>query len=212
VSRLDLDPENPPPSLEEQYELASGTSDLGLPRGEGAGAQGILAAAAWNEVRMGTALMRLRAQWESARPHKRVPRPVAVLRAAGLSKEQAKRLHNRERVAFGLSYYEAKRALRQRIPEYQQAIDNLVFFCLRGGKEESEALAASLLDRWLDDPSAAPQPGTPERELWAHIEDCLSRARAGLRSGMRGSTENERTRQELDAIGSELGLTQPPKG
>ena len=190
MSRSTFDPADPPPTLEEQYELASGTSDLGLPRGEGAGAQGILAAAAWTESRMGTALMRLRRQWEQARPHKRVPRPVALLRAAGMSKEDAKRQHNREKVTFAVAFYGAKKALQRRIPEYQHVVDQLTVHAVRIGLvEDADTTAAAVVDRWLDDPRGTPA-ADGERALWAHLEGCLSRARAGLKLGIRGRTNN----------------------
>jgi hypothetical protein len=186
VPRSAADPNNPPVTLEEQYEGASGTSDLGLPPGEGAGAQGILAAAAWNEVHMGTALMRLRTQWESGKPHKRQPRPVDVLRGAGLTREQARRVHNRERVVFGLAFYQAKKALRERIPEYEEVLHQLTVRAVFLGCEAPETMAAALLDRWLEDPDG--EPAADQLRLWQYLRDCLNNAKRGVRGGMRGLT------------------------
>lgn len=184
-----VDPRDPPPSVEEQYLLASGTPNLGLPHGPGVGAQGILAAAAWTESHMGTVLMRLRTQWDRAKPHKRMPRSVEVLRSAGLPKDQAKRMHNRERVTFALAFYQAKKELRAKIPEYQQVVDELAAVAIRGGRESAEALAIAVLDRWLDDPKRGPD-DVAGAWLWTYIGDCISVARAGISSGMRGLTRN----------------------
>jgi hypothetical protein len=190
VTKQRLDPKDPPPSLEEQYECATSTMDLGLPRGDSGGAQGILAAAAWTEVHLGSALRRLRAQWESARPKKKIPRSVEVLRAAGFTREQARRQHNREKVTFALAFYEEKKALRQRIPEYQQVLDQLTVQAARLGLESADSKATAVLNRWLDDPQARAEFGSDGEALLKHLADCLSRARAQLRLGMRGRTNH----------------------
>lgn len=178
-------------SLAEQYECATVTSNLGLPHGDGAGAQGILAAAAWNEVALGSDLRRLRVQWENARPRKKVPRPVKVLKDAGLNKEQAKRQHNRELVQCALTYSQEKKALKQRIPEYAQALDVLLTKAVVLGIEEPEAKAILVLDRWLEAPLRVPE-GAEEAKLWRCITDSLNAAKQALVQGMRGHTRNER--------------------
>lgn len=179
------------PSLEESYAKATLTSDLGLPHGDGAGAQGVLAAAAWTEVHMGSALRRLRTQWESSRPRKKLPRPVSVLRAGGMTKEQAKRQHNRERIAFALTYHRERRSLAIRIPEYEQALEQLYARAVTTGMEEPSK-ASTVLDRWLED--QADEPRDPDEWLlWRYLQDCLNRARAALQQGMQGHTAHERT-------------------
>jgi hypothetical protein len=184
-----IDPQHPPPSLEEQYEVATVTSDLGLPHGAGAGAQGILAAAAWTEVHMGSALRRMRAQWDSIRPVKKAARPYELLRGAGWSREAARALHNRERVQNGLTYIGEKKAARRRLREYDEVLQQLALHAVKLGIEEPDTHAQAVLDRWLDDPNAAPD-SMGERQLWVYLGDCLNRARAGLKLGMRGITNH----------------------
>lgn len=191
MSRGTLDPKNPPPSLEEQYECATGTMDLGLPRGDAAGAQGILAAAAWTEVHMGSALRRLRAQWEYARPRKKTPRPYELLKAGGMNRVQAKRQHNRELVQCALTYSREKKALKLRIPEYPQVLENLMVHAVSVGIEEPEAKAIVVLDRWLEDAQRDPQDGQ-EAQLLEYLGNCLNRARQALVQGMRGHTKHEK--------------------
>lgn len=189
------DPRDPPRTAEELYACAASTSDLGLPHGDGAGAQGILAAAAWTEVHLGSALRRLRTQWENARPHKKAPRPMELLRSAGMTREQARRLHNREKVTFALAYYTEKKALRLAIPEYQQALDQLVVQAAKLGIEDGDAKARAVLDRWLDDPKAqADEDGSAA--LLEYLRVCLNNAKRGLQEGMRGRTNHHPSRIE----------------
>lgn len=185
-----VDPKDPPRTAEELYSCATVTSDLGLPHGDGAGAQGILAAAAWTEVHLGSVLRRLRAAWDACRPHRRHPRPVSVLRAAGMTRDQAKRLHNRERVTFALTYHRERMALRHRIPEYLQALDALMAEAVRIGCDRPDTVAVSVLDRWLE----GTEPGlgdVSEARLMVYLQDCLARARSALRLGMRGQTTHQ---------------------
>jgi hypothetical protein len=179
------------PSLSEQYEVAAVTSNLGLPHGEGTGAQGILAAAAWTEVHLGSDLRRLRTQWENGKPRKKVPRPLQLLKTSGMTREQAKRQHNRERVAFALTYHREKLALKARIPEYAHVLDALMAEAVRLGIEEADTKALAVLDRWLEDADRAPQDET-EAALLGYLRNCLSRAKAALQQGMRGHTKHER--------------------
>lgn len=189
MTRRPIDPNDPPPSLEEQYALATVTSDLGLPRGDAAGSQGILAAAAWTEVHLGSALRRLRSAWDSAQPRRRLPRPVSVLRAAGMTREQAKRQHNRERMSFALTYHRERMALRQRIPEYLQVLDALMAEAVRLEIERPDTIALAVLNRWLEDAEAGLGDAI-EAPLMVYLRDCLARARAALRQGMRGHTKH----------------------
>lgn len=179
------------PTLEEQYAVASSTSDLGLPHGDGAGAQGILAAAAWTEVHLGSALRRLRTQWENSLPRRKAPRSHAQLMAAGMTSKQATRQHAREAISNRLTHEREKRALKLRIPEYRQVWDALMVQAVRNGSDQADAKALAVLDRWLDDPRAQPDPYTGEHSLWAYLTDCLNRAQAGLRQGVGGHTKHE---------------------
>lgn len=203
--RRAVDPRDPPPSLEEQYECATVTSNLGLPHGAGAGAQGILAAAAWSEVHLGSALRRLRTQWENGRPRKKVPRPVQLLRASGFTREQAKRQHNRERVQFAMTYHREKLALKARIPEYPRVLDALMAQAVSLGIEEADTVALAVLERWLEDPQCAAH-DQAHAQLLEYLRNCLNRARAALKQGMRGHTKHEAERQEDDEIRGALGL------
>lgn len=172
-----------PPTLDESYAVAVGHGDLSD------GAQGILAAAAWTEVQFDSALRRLRTEWENSRPRKKVPRSVEVLRGAGFTREQARRQHNREKVQFALAFYSEKVALRRRIPEHQQVLDQLTVHAVRLGMESADTRAAAVLARWLDDPGAVPE--EPDAALWTYLCDCLNRARAALRLGVSGHTKHE---------------------
>lgn len=178
------------PSLAERYAVASTTSDLGLPHGEGTGAQGILAAAAWTEVHMGSALRRLRSQWDSARPRKKIARPVSALRAAGMARDQAKRLHNRELVGFAVAHHREKEALKRRISEYALVLEGLMVHAAYEGIDEPAPKALAVLDRWLDDEQQMPR-DIDEARLWSYLRDCMNRAKAALREGVRGHTKHE---------------------
>lgn len=178
------------PSLLEQYQVASSTSDLGLPHGDGAGAQGILAAAAWTEVHLGSALWRLAAAWEIAKPRKKVARTAAMLRAAGMPRDQAKSLHKRELVSFAVAHHREKEALKRRIPEYAAVLEALMVHASLEGIEDPGPKALAVLDRWLDDPKRVPA-DIDQARLWSHLRDCLSRARAALQQGVRGHTKHE---------------------
>jgi hypothetical protein len=194
VTRTPSKPGDPPPSLEEQYSVACVTSNLGLPHGPGAGAQGILAAAAWSEVHLGSALRRLRTQWENGKPRKKIPRAYEALKASGMTKVQAKRQHNRERVTFALTYHREKLALKARIPEYAHVLDALMSEAVRLGIEEPDTKALAVLDRWLEQPDRAPR-DEAEGQLLAYLRNCLSRAKAALQAGMRGHTKNEKVEE-----------------
>jgi hypothetical protein len=179
------------PSLAEQYECATVTSDLGLPIGDAAGAQGVLAAAAWTEVHLGSALRRLRIQWENARPRKKTPRAYELLKAGGMTRVQAKRQHNRELVQCALTYSREKKALKLRIPEYPQALESLMVHAVWIGIEEPEAKAMAVLDRWLENPQRAPE-SVEDARLWEYIGGCVNEARVALMRGMRGHTKHEK--------------------
>lgn len=191
MTRRPYDDKNPPVSLEERYAVAVNTTDLGLPNEEGAtGAQGVLAAAAWSEVSMGSPLRRLRSQWDSARPRRRVARPVSVLTSAGLSTRDAKRQHKRERIALHITYRREKEALQRRIPEYAIVLEALVAEAVHMGIDRPEVKAFAVLDEWLEDAEHAPiDPG--EARLWTFLRDCYNAARQALVQGMRGHTKHE---------------------
>lgn len=199
------DPRDPPRTAEELYACAASTSDLGLPHGDGAGAQGILAAAAWTEVHLGSALRRLRTAWENGRPVKKAPRPYELLKAGGMDRAQARRQYNRERVQCSLTYAREKKALKLRIPEYPHVLENLMVHAVHVGIEEADTKALAVLDRWLENPDRAPG-DQEEAQLLAYLNDCLNRAKAALRLGMRGQTKNEQERRDLEAIRTDLGL------
>jgi hypothetical protein len=184
------------PTLTEQYALASVTSDLGLPRGPetGTGAQGILAAAAWTEVSLGSALRRLRSQWDSNHPARKLPRPIQTLRAVGMTREEARQQHHRERMEFALSYHRAKTDLKHRIPEYRQAADLLMTQAVRLGFDEPDAVALAVLNQWLEDPTQPAHGDAQQARLGQYLCDCLSRARAALVQGMAGHTKHELSR------------------
>lgn len=181
--------DDPPRSLEEIYARATMTDNLGLPIGPGAGAQGILAAAAWSEVHMGSALRRLRAQWDREKPVRKIPRPVEVLRAAGLSREQARVLHGRERAAFSTAYQLEKQAIRLRIHEFRQVLDHLTVHAAAWGLDRPDVLALDVLGQWLDDPNA-PHGSADASRLRCYLDDCLNRARQSLRLSLRGRTNH----------------------
>jgi hypothetical protein len=184
-----VDPKDPPPSLEEQYSVACVTSNLGLPHGPGAGAQGILAAAAWSEVHLGSALRRLRTQWDREKPTRKIPRPPEVLKAAGLTRDQARELHRRERITFNVAYQVEKRATQLRIHEFRQVFDHLTLKAAAWGVERPDVLALDVLGAWLDDPR--PAVGTVEAaRMLQHLNDCLNRARQSLRLSMAGRTNH----------------------
>lgn len=183
------------PTLDETYALATGTGDLSLPpHGEGVGAQGILAAAAWSDVHLGSALRRLGTAWEAARPKKKTPRPYELLKTGGMTRVQAKRQHNRELVQCALTYSREKKALKLRIPEYHQVLESLMVHAVWIGIEEAEARAFAVLDRWLENANRAPE-SMEEAQLWQYMADCLNRARAALRQGVQGHTEHEITNE-----------------
>jgi hypothetical protein len=189
VSRPLESNDNPPVTLEEVYGRACTTSDLGLPIGDGAGAQGILAAAAWSEVHLGSALRRLRTQWDRERPVKRIPRPVEVLRAAGLSRDEAREVHRRERITFNAEYAIQRQAVQLRVREFRQVLDHLTMQAATWGIERPDVRALDALGAWLDDPRS-PADSTDAARLLTYINDCLNRARQSLRLSMRGRTNH----------------------
>lgn len=189
MSRRTVDPQDPPPSLEEQYECATVTSDLGLPRGDAAGAQGILAAAAWTEVHLGSALRRLRTQWETEKPTRKMPRTREQLMAAGLSRDQARGHHKRQRLEFAQSYYRQRIALFARLRELPEVRDQLTMYAAARGFEDADLKALTVLHRWLENRGDPPF-GEDGRELWSYLDDCLSNAKRALPQGMRGRTNN----------------------
>lgn len=88
------------PCIEEQYEVASNTSDLSVSTHQ-RGAVDIIVAMAWSENRLGGALLRLHSQWESSeKPAKRIPRAVKQFLALGLKPEKAEESHQHEKALF----------------------------------------------------------------------------------------------------------------
>lgn len=204
MTRAPLDEKNPPVSLEEQYSLACNTSDLGLPT-SGVGAQGILAAAAWTEVSLGSALRRLRTQWEAAKPVRKHPRSKQQLVAAGLSRDQARAKAGRERIEFALAYYRERTAVIRSLREFSEASEHLMTYAAGLGMDDADVKAFTVLQQWLDRRGQASF-GDDGRQLMAYLDECMAAARAALQQGMRGHTKHERDREELDAIARELGL------
>lgn len=189
MKRAEHPDDDPPRSIEEIYGRATMTDNLGLPLGPGTGAQGILAAAAWSEVHVGSALRRLRTQYDRDRPVRKIPRPVEVLRAAGLSRDQARELHHRERATFATAYQIERQGLRLRIKEFRQVLEHLTVHAAKWGLERPEVLALDVLGQWLDDPKAS-QSNAEAARLRCYLDDCLNRARQSLRLGMRGRTNH----------------------
>lgn len=179
-----------PPTLAEVYAVVVANGDVSLPGGNEGGAQGILAAAAWTEITMGTPLRRLRSEWDIAKPRKKIARPIAALRAGGMKREQAKRQHNRELVSFAVAHHREKEALKRRIPEYTAVLEGLIMHAASDGIDDPGAKALAVLDRWLDDEQRAPA-DIDEARLWTYLRDCLNRAKAALRQGAAGHTKHE---------------------
>ena len=181
---------DPPPSLEERYAVAAVTSNLGLPHGAGAGAQGILAAAAWTEVHLGSALRRLRDQWERDRPVRHHPRTREQLMDAGMTREAARATHKREKLELAQSYYRRRLAAFASLRDLPAAREALTLHAAALGMEDCDVKALTVLQQWLDrrsDPSFGPD----GYELMAYLDDCLNRARAALKAGMRGKTNHQ---------------------
>ena len=65
----------------------------------------------------------------------------------------------------------------------------LTVHAVRLGIEEPDTTARTVLDHWLDDQNAEVY-RPDERSLRAYLDDCLNMARAGLRQGVRGRTNN----------------------
>lgn len=180
------------PSLDERYAVATSTSDLGLPIGDGAGTQGILAAAAWTEVHLGSALRRLRDQWERDKPIRHYPRTRQQLTASGLTREAARAAHKRERLELAQSYYRRRLAAFAGLRELPEAREALTLHAAGLGMEDADTKALTVLQQWLDhrpDPSF----GEDGQKLLAYLDDCLARARFELGRGVRGHTKHERT-------------------
>lgn len=178
-----------PVTLEERYAAASSTSDLGLPHGDGAGAQGILAAAAWTEVHLGSALRRLRDQWEREKPVRRQPRTREQLIAAGIPAKVARAEHRRQEQNLAVAYARQLLAVMRHLREWPAAHEALTLYASGLGLEDADSLAFTVLRRWLRDPRN-PLTAPNERRLWAYLDECLNAARFGLRQGMRGRTNN----------------------
>lgn len=88
------------PCIEEQYEVASNTSDLSVSTHQ-RGAVDIIVAVAWSDIRLGGALLRLHSQWESSeKPSKRIPRAVKQFLALGLKPDEAEESHQHEKSLF----------------------------------------------------------------------------------------------------------------
>lgn len=189
MSRSAVDPNNPPRTAEELYACATVTSDLGLPHGEGAGAQGVLAAAAWSEVHLGSALRRLRDQWERDRPMRHHPRTREQLAAAGMTREAARATHKRERLELAQSYYRRRLAAFSGLRDLPAAREALTLHAAGLGMEDCDVKAATILQQWLDRRSD-PSFGEDGYRLMAYLDDCLNRARVALRMGMRGQTNH----------------------
>lgn len=181
------------PSLEETYAVAISTSDLTLPQGPstGAGAQGILAAAAWTEVHLGSALRRLVHQWQTEKPTRRIPRTREQLMAAGLSRDIARALHKRERVQFAEAYYRERNAVLRRLRELPDAREHLTMQAARWGMDDADLKAFMVLHYWLDRRGEPPF-GEEGRRLVAYLDDCRGIAKAELAQGMRGHTKHEK--------------------
>lgn len=193
MTRQAVDPNDPPPSLEEVYACATVTSDLGLPRGDAAGPQGVLAAAAWTEVQVGSALRRMRSQWEREKPTRHIPRTREQLMAAGLTRDQARAHHKRQRLEFAQAYYRQRIAVFAGLRELAEVREQLTMHAARLGYEDADLKAMMVLHRWVENRSSPPF-GADGLELWSYLDDCLANAKRALPQGMKGLTNHHPAR------------------
>jgi hypothetical protein len=84
------DQDNPPPGITERYGVATQTSDLTVSGVDGArgGAGDMMIAAGWSPSRLGTALMRLHGEWDSAAKPPKVT--ATLVRALSLTVRDAR--------------------------------------------------------------------------------------------------------------------------
>lgn len=189
MTRRPVFEDNPPVTLEEQYSCATSTSDLGLPHGPGAGAQGILAAAAWSNVHLGSALLRLRTQWDREKPTRKLARTREQLQASGLSSKDARAEHRRQTLNLAVAYSRQMLAVMRHLQEWHGAHEALTVHATSLGIDDADAVAFAVLGKWLRDPGRKlAEPA--ELQLWAYLDDCLAHARFRLRESMRGRTNH----------------------
>lgn len=171
------------PSLSEQYEVAAVTSNLGLPHGEGTGAQGILAAAAWTEVHLGSDLRRLRIEWETKKPNAHWMRAKAQF--VGGSREMRRRWAGKIVAAQAKEYLGAL----QELQGWRPAMEKLTLYAAQHSIEYPDAEAYAVLRRWLESPKSPPEDAN-RRLLWGYVLECLANASRALPQGMRGRTNH----------------------
>lgn len=176
------------PGLIEQYEAATVTSDLGLPIGDGAGAQGILAAAAWTEVHLGSDLRRLRIEWETKKPNAQWLRAKQAFVAGPRA---VRRRWAGKLVAAETAHY---LSVLQELQGWRPAMEKLTLHAAAHGIEYPDAEAYAVLRRWLESPRSAPEDAS-KRLLWDYLQECLANANRALPQGMRGLTNNEQKRR-----------------
>lgn len=175
------DPKDPPRTAEELYSCATATSNLGLPHGPGAGAQGVLAAAAWTEVHLGSDLRRLRSEWEQKKPNAQWIRAREQFVAG--NREQRRRFAGKALVAKAAQYLSVLQALQGWPP----ALEKLTVYAALHGSEYPDADAYAVLRRWLESPQSPPGEHV-RRVLWDYLGECLANANKALPEGMRGRT------------------------
>lgn len=181
------------PSLSEQYEVAAVTSNLGLPHGEGTGAQGILAAAAWTEVHLGSALRRLRIQWEAEKPRGSwdKTKEMALARLASLPRAERRRVPVPKLLGnLAAKHFRQYFATFRRLREWPAVHEELTLYAARAGVDDPVTVASKVLRQWLENQDGAPLPNGDEELLRAYLEVCHRNAVRALPEGMRGRTNN----------------------
>lgn len=171
------------PSLAEQYESACTTSNLGLPIGDAAGAQGILAAAAWTEVHLGSDLRRLRNEWETKKPNAQWLRAKQQFVAGP---RVVRRRWAGKLVAAEAAHY---LSVLQELQGWRPAMEKLTLHAAQHGIEYPDAEAYAVLRRWLESPKSPPEDAS-KRLLWSYLQECLANANRALPQGMRGRTNH----------------------
>jgi hypothetical protein len=142
-----------PVTVDERYETASNTSDLTLqldPDLPG-GAADVLIAAAWSEVRVGGALLRLHSQWESTEKIPRAhARPAKFYRGIGLSHADADAAHLAEYAEVTAWNMRNMTRLIGRLAALPAVREQITIRAAMWGMEAPHAKAAEIIRYWLD--------------------------------------------------------------
>jgi hypothetical protein len=179
--------------------------------GSAIGAAGMLVAAGWSQSRVGATLIRLHSEWDgAAKPIPPSPGSIKQLakRAAGMAGSLTpEQWANNEAHRW---YEQEVKLLLQRLKSLPSAREAIAVQAGRWQIAESESVAASVIKYWLDQtcPACHGQKwakgksglsahacksckgtglaklphGEDGRKLLNHIDDCVSRARASIRS------------------------------